>query len=1348
MAMFVNIRAWIALGLWLLLPCMASALELTPAEQDYLRELDRVSMCVDPEWPPYERLDEQGNFTGIVERPFNYQIVFKIFVAIALFVFFALNWSSQVRRRNRQLDLLSRQLKEDIAAREQIEHRLKEQSDHLRLVIDTVPNYIFAKDIDGRFLLANKAMADVFGLPPEDVVGKTDRDHSPSDEMVEFFRKADLAVIESGRPLFIPEEKSLRKDGTVGWFQTIKIPYRHPESDRPAILGVAVDITERKLIEEAVRASERRFHQLAEQSRTVIWEVDAQGLFTYVSPLVRKFYGYHPEELVGIKHFFDLIPESDREHCKSQGLRIISLKESIENMESRIQTKDGRILWVLSNGVPLLDENDQVLGFRGADVDITPRKHLEEQIRFKNALQKLIARVSSEFINATSTNIADKINAMLRQYGEFLQVDRTFLFQLSPDEQLILKVHEWCAPGVEAINSVFRDAVVAELPLLAEAAAKREMLMVRDVDQLQEGPDKRLLVRQNVRSMLCLPIVKNDRLWGFYGFDAVRAKRIPDPEQIQVLRIMGHILGDALSRNQFELELQQAKEQAEAATQAKSQFLANMSHEIRTPMNAIIGMTHLALRTEMTPRQQDYLARIDSAAKTLLGVINDILDFSKIEAGKLELEHAVFDLDEVFGNLAAIVGLKAEEKKLRLIFSVAPETPRRLVGDALRLNQVLINLVNNAIKFTRQGEVVVSVELCPDHMSTASSLNHVSDNHACLLFTVRDTGNGMSREQVSQLFQAFTQGDASITRKHGGTGLGLVISRQLVQMMGGVIQVESEVGRGSVFSFALLLEKAADREPSPDLGNAPVFRTAASRLLVVEDMEEVREVLASMLEHYGFRVDVAQNGKEGMAMIRDASDQGEPYDLVLMDWRLPDLDGIDAIRRIRGEASLSKVPEFILVTGFAREEIMHQTREMGIGLLLKPLNRSMLFDAVAQILQPGSSRTSGTGDQVFPEPSAPKISKNLAGRRILLVEDNALNRDLVRELLTPTGVALEMAVNGREGVMREAAEHFDLILMDVQMPEMDGLEATREIRKREQATSPPRRIPIIAMTAHAMAMDREKSLAAGMDDHLTKPVDPEQLKQTLLRWIAPERTEQPMSGAPEAPAAVSPSGGQGAGSGSESPRNLTLPPDILPPFDIPRVLVRCNGNRDLLRRLLAAFGQEHAESMPRLHSLIRQGDFAGARIHAHSLKGAAATLEAADLADAAGNVEAALRDGQLDQLPDLLEKLAVFLEQALLAAVAGFSVTEPTRPSRTRTDIALGQNVGEDVLTSLSELESLLRDNNLRARRKFAELAGQFSGHDVDDQVGALQSSLNNLDFEGALHALKLLMDRLADKKS
>ncbi|MFA7239510.1 MAG: response regulator [Sulfuricellaceae bacterium] len=525
-------------------------------------------------------------------------------------------------------------------------------------------------------------------------------------------------------------------------------------------------------------------------------------------------------------------------------------------------------------------------------------------------------------------------------------------------------------------------------------------------------------------------------------------------------------------------DLERAKEAAEAATKSKSAFLANMSHEIRTPMNAIIGMTHLVKRTLLTPKQQGYLSKIDNAAKSLLGIINDILDFSKIEAGKLELEQSAFFLDEILGSLADIIGLKAEQKGIEIVFSVAANTPRHLMGDALRLGQILINLVSNAAKFTEQGEIIVAV-----------TPEEIGQQTVRLRFSVQDTGIGMTPEQLSALFQSFSQADNSTTRKYGGAGLGLAICKQLSELMGGRIWVESAPGVGSTFSFTVTLGIVREAPASP--ARIKFRELPVKRMLVVDDSDNARKVLSEMLDTHGFSVQAVSSGQEALAALGAASRSGNPFDLVLMDWRMPGMDGIETSRRIKADDTLHPPPAILMVTGFGREEVMRYANDAGLdGFLVKPVNESTLIDSIVNI---------------FGHPAVPVhhgqrqdcVSAQLAGRRVLLVEDNTINRELATELLCDLGISVETAVNGIEAAARVTAEAFDLVLMDIQMPKMDGLTATRLIRADDRL----RDLPIIAMTAHAMSGDREKSLAAGMNDHLTKPIDQEKLAETLNRWI-------------------------------------------------------------------------------------------------------------------------------------------------------------------------------------------------------------------------------------------------------
>ena len=526
-------------------------------------------------------------------------------------------------------------------------------------------------------------------------------------------------------------------------------------------------------------------------------------------------------------------------------------------------------------------------------------------------------------------------------------------------------------------------------------------------------------------------------------------------------------------------ELKVAKEKAEEATAMKSMFLANMSHEIRTPMNAVIGMAYLALKTPLSEKQRDYVTKIHNAGTSLLGVINDILDVSKIEAGRLDIEAVEFRLDDVIASVTAITAQKAQDKGLEFLVDVADSVPQTLVGDPLRLGQVIANLINNAIKFTEQGEVYLTGEV----------LEQVGDR-ARLRFAVRDTGIGMTPEQAARLFQPFSQADASTTRKHGGTGLGLTICRRLAELMGGEIWLESEPGQGSTFLFTVSVGVSAGLAQS----RVAPERLRALSALVVDDNAAARDILVHALVGVCARVDAVSSGEEAIAAVRH-HDADQPYDVIFMDWRMPGMDGIQAARRIKEDPSLTTRPAIVLVTAFGREDVREEAERIQMdGFLLKPVTASMLFDTLVALFA-GASQ-----DRTALAPSGDRHANRLPGLRVLLAEDNEINQQIAVELLEGVGATVEVASDGLDAVRKVLSQPmpptYDVVLMDLQMPEMDGYQATREIRSDSRFAS----FPIIAMTAHATIEERQKCLDAGMNGHVSKPIDPSALFDTLERF--------------------------------------------------------------------------------------------------------------------------------------------------------------------------------------------------------------------------------------------------------
>jgi PAS domain S-box-containing protein len=1288
-------------------------------------------------------------------------------------------------------------LTEDITESKRAQEERNRVTQQMQMLLESTGQGIYGVDLQGNCTFINRATCEMVGYRHEEALGRNMHElihhHKPDGSPYPVEECPFYLAFKKGEGCRADTEVIWRRDGTPIPVEYSSFPILEDEGITGAVVTV-VDITERKLAEEKVRASEQLFRSIFENAQIGISFYSVSGAQYFTNRALRKMLGYTHDELSSVEKWNRIVHPDERVAEAERYSALLEGKRDGDAWEQRFVHSHGRIVNTSRKVSVLRDATGKPQYILNMTEDVTERLQSKEalqaseqlfrsvfenaqigigifeidrrELRPNRALQEMLGYSEKELSRLETWDKItdpDESAADARRYAELVQGKR----EKDEWEQRLIR-----RDGRVAVTSVrfslLRDSAgrpqyVASLQEdITERRAAEDMLRKREEElrranfladtalELSKAgywhvpldgsgwynssprrvavfgeiprPDYRyrldeMFAHASEGDEVAAKVAREAFNAAVEGktekYDTVFAYKRPIDGRIAWIHALGHVQKgtdgkptdmygvsqDITEFKRLEAELVTAKDAAVAATRAKSDFLANMSHEIRTPMNAILGMTHLALKTELTPKQRNYLTKTRVAAQALLGIINDILDFSKIEAGKLEMEETEFHLDNVMENLSSVVSQKAQDKNVEFLVAAPDDLSLTLVGDPLRLGQILINLVNNAVKFTERGEVVVTVAL----------EDRVSDR-VKLKFSVRDSGIGMTPEQTARLFQAFSQADSSTTRKYGGTGLGLSISKRLVEMMGGEIWAESNFGAGSTFLFTAwfgtALGEIRRKRFIPDL--------VGIRVLVVDDNEQARLILSDALRGLGLRGELASSGEEAIQKVTLADSQ-DPYRLLLMDWQMPGMDGLEASRIIMRSSRLTQVPKIVMVTAFGREDIQAQAEAMGIdGYLLKPVSPSLLVDTLVELFG-ASGQQSGLPRAL----EADGLPPDANGIRILLVEDNEVNQQVATELLESAGASVRIANHGSQAVQMltesEGPPPFDVVFMDLQMPEMDGFTATKLIRAQPQL----QHLPIIAMTAHALVEERRRCMEAGMNDHVSKPIDPDALFATLLRWAQPRH---------------------GRTTESES-RSAELTDEAilakLKGVDTAGGLKRVAGNVRLYRNLLAQFVTEQCDAGSQISAAIDSGQHELAERVAHTVKGVAGNIGLGNVFAASEKLERAIRQRDFRVLPSLQEftQLLSSQIQIIRRALSDDSIRQSAVGSARSFD-------AEAASAAIARLRSLLESSDGDAIEEFVAVEKILASAVEKERLNALRTAVSNFDFAAAL----LKLDEIAER--
>ncbi|MDP1678266.1 MAG: PAS domain S-box protein [Bacteroidota bacterium] len=1059
---------------------------------------------------------------------------------------------------------------QDITERRIIEANLYRERNLLRTILESIPDEIYVKDRKGRFLLANSACARALknvGInAPEELVGKTDLDLLSSDiARKEYDEEQKMMNIGTA---IIDKEHTLRDEATGKILRSILISktlLKDGHGNVVGLVGINREVTSMAIVREELTVSEEKYRTIFENVQDVFYQTDLSGRITDISPSIHRYSQYSREELIGKQVesvYFNL---ADRKKL----MKTLLEKGEVIDVQIPLRAKDNTSIPTSINAHLLYDKNKRPIGVEGS------LRNVSERVKAENKLHETSSRLSTLIQNLQSGIF------VVNEEGKIVLVNERF--------RSIFGVAQSIPELLFSDSDSLRHKVLSSLPQAEQFETRVQEILTKKqviVGEEMRFPDGRILERDYIP--IFVEGEYKGHLWQFHDVTVIRAAQEELTKYAEDMNIAKQQAEEqARILIQQSTELIEARETAIQASKLKSEFVANMSHEIRTPMNGVLSIAELLMETKLTPEQREFTEIIIHSGESLLKIINDILDFSKIEAGKLSIEVTDFNLENVVEETASLLAYKANEKNVELISHISHAVPVLLQGDGMRIRQIITNLVGNAIKFTEHGEVIIRVMRVKEYNRTVE-----------LKFSISDTGIGIPIDAQRKLFQPFTQADGSTTRKYGGTGLGLTISKQLVEMMGGTIGLESEQGKGSSFWFTIPFELQENIPPSTK-------ETLPSlKILIVDDNETNRITLNQHLTAWGMNVDESVGGTSAIQKIEQSVKTNVPYQMIIVDMQMPEMNGLQFAQQIR--RTYGQMHRIVMISSMKVSSDEWQAAGID-SFLLKPIRKHDLYSHLAALLNTEHRMPEHTSTAIVQEQTTVMNILN-----ILVAEDNAVNQKVALKMLEKMNVIADIAVNGAEAVKAVKSKRYDLVFMDVQMPELDGLEATKKIREIE---SPPLHTTIIAMTANALQGDRERCLQAGMDDYLSKPIKQTDLKLMIEKWTASKIENK------------------NAVNQNESTKSLS----VIDPVRIAEIIEL--GDESLLKELLTIYVADGKVAMDDIETGLKTNDAGILRESSHKLKGSSANLGIKKLRELCASIEEFARANDLKNAQLLLKPL-------------------------------------------------------------------------------------------------------------